>query len=106
MWQNQIYFFSYMASWAIGIIQILTYVFCHQVMTGVNYSLFQHSRDLTREERERIDELDDYLVGLSDSSESREDSTEQRQLSFEDLELVLHQKYETSLQVEEENCTV
>lgn len=106
MWQNQIYFFSYMAWWAIGIIQILIYLFCHQAITGINYSYFQHSRDLTREEQERIDELDNYLVGLSDSSDSREDSNEGRQLSFENLELIFHTKYNKLLHSDEENCTV
>lgn len=94
MWQKQIYFFSYMICWGIGITQILVYLLCHQVLTGVNYSYFYHSRELTEEESKALDEMDEYLVGLSDSSDSGENSNEGRWLSFEELNLIFYSNYQ------------
>lgn len=88
MYQSQVYFFAYLVCWLFGVTQILIYALCHQTLTGVNYAYFHRTRDISSAERETIDEIDEYLVGLSDSSDSRgENSGEEKPLSFEELKL-------------------
>lgn len=94
LYENQIYFTAYMLAWSIGLAQILIYLLCPQALIGVNYSSFQHSRTLSQDEIQRIEEIQEYLNGLSDSSErSGENTVEERATSFEDLNLINHRSY-------------
>jgi hypothetical protein len=83
-----------MFCWAMGITQLLIYMFCHQTLTGVNYSHFHHMRNLTRSERQAIEDIDEYLMGLSDSDDGVDENFgEERKNSFEDLGLKKHPNY-------------
>lgn len=107
MYQNEIYFGAYMVGWGVGLAQILIYLLWPQALTGVNYSIFQHSRDLTEEERETLDQLEEYLAGLSDSSESKgENLAEERGHSFDDLGLIHFRNYKNEQKEDTQFCSV
>lgn len=85
MYQKQLYFVLYMACWGLGLTQITIYVLWHQVFTGINYEVFHHRRQLTVNERQMQNDLDEYLMNLSNSSESRgEDSGENKTVNIDD----------------------
>lgn len=107
MYQKQFYFFGYMGCWGIGVTQIAIYALCHNVFTGINYSQFHHSRDMTNRERRDLAEIDEYLVGLSDSSEGRnEDSGESRTVAFDDMKHLRISNYIRLDKNSEEFCSV
>lgn len=94
LYQDQIYFAAYMVAWSIGFAQVLIYLLWPQSLTGVNYAVFQHERELTDDEQDTLDQLEEYLNDLSDSSESKNDNTaEERGYGFEDLGLIHHRNY-------------
>jgi len=107
MFQLLYYFFPYLFCWVLGIGHVLTYLCCHQVLTGVNYFVFQHTRIMTTTERAALDDLDDYLVGLSNSSEENdENSGDDSQTCFDDLQFVQHSKLSNVVQNSDESWTV
>jgi hypothetical protein len=51
-------------------------------------------RNLTRSERQAIEDIDEYLMGLSDSDDGVDENFgEERKNSFEDLGLKRHPNY-------------
>ncbi len=107
IYHNQIYFAAYMIAWSIGLAQILIYLLCPQSLTGINFSYFQHSRDLTDDERDTLDQLEEYLADLSDSTESKGDNTaEERGHAFDDLGLLHHRNYAPDNTKDKEFCSV
>lgn len=93
MYHNQIYFFAYLACWGLGVTQILIYLLCHSTLTGVDYRRFHQTRHLTIHERRELEEIDEYLMGFSNDSDSRENSGDDMPDSFEDLDLIKHQHF-------------
>lgn len=84
MYQKQLYFFAYIVWWGLGLTQIMIYALWHQVFTGVNYTHFHHRRELTPNELQFQNDLDDYLMNLSDSSDSKGEDSGENRINFED----------------------
>ena len=89
MYQTEIYFLAYLVCWGIGLTQISIYALWHTTLTGVNYALLHQTRNLTQNEIQTLEEIDEYLIGLSDSSDSKgEPSDELHTPSFEELGII------------------
>ena len=89
MCQNKIYFLAYLVFWGIGLTQISIYALCHTTLTGIKYALLHQTRNLTQNEIQTLEKIDEYLIGLSDSSDSKEVlSDEHRTPSFEELGII------------------
>lgn len=89
MYQNEIYFLAYLTCWGIGLTQISIYTLWHTALTGINYALLHQTRNLSQSEIQTLEEIDEYLIGLSDSSDSKEEiSDEYQSPSFEELRIV------------------